>query len=302
MVTAVDRRAIVDYLVQALARSERKACALVAQPRATQRYAATRRDDPELCGRLRDLAQERRRFGYPRLHLLLCREGFEVGRRRVYRIYREQGLKLRSKRRKRGAYVPRGRLPAATGPNERWSMDFVSDQLSDGRTIRVHTIVDEFTKLCPALEVDTSLSGLRVSRTLDRAIELYGKPKLLVMDNGPEFTSKALDQWAYARGVQLHWIAPGKPTQNGYCESFNGKLRDECLNDHYFTSLPDARNKIEAWRVDYNGVRPHTSLNGMTPNEFASRAAGGMPPSPAKTQNQDPETINQPAALSESMD
>ena len=156
-------------------------------------------------------------------------------------------------------------------------MDFVSDQLSDGRTIRVLTIVDEYSKVCPALEVDTSLSGVRVGRALDRAIELYGKPKLIVMDNGPEFTSKALDQWAYSRGVQLHWIAPGKPTQNGFCESFNGRLRDECLNDHYFTGLDDARRKIEAWREDYNRVRPHTSLDGLTPEEFASRG-GGIPP------------------------
>lgn len=275
--TVVDRKAVVDYLVDELGRSERKACVLASQPRATQRYGSIRREDPRLRERLEALAHERRRFGYPRLHMMLRREGFAVGRRRVFRLYQALGLKLRSKRRRHGARAPRGRLPSATTSNERWSMDFVSDQLCDGRTIRVLTIVDEYSKLCPALEIDTSLSGVRVGRTLDRAIELYGKPKLIVMDNGPEFTSKALDQWAYARGVQLHWIAPGKPTQNGFCESFNGRLRDECLNDHYFTSLDDARQKIEAWREDYNRVRPHTSLDGMTPEEFVSRG-GGIPP------------------------
>ncbi|MBM4014037.1 MAG: transposase family protein [Planctomycetes bacterium] len=164
-------------------------------------------------------------------------------------------------------------------------MDFVSDQLMDGRTIRVLTIVDAVSRLAPALEVDTSLSGVRVTRALDRAIAAYGKtPGLLVMDNGPEYTSKALDQWAYARGVQLHWIAPEKPTQNGACESFNRKLRDEYLNEEHFADVPDARRKIEAWRVNYNGARPHTSLNGLTPEEFATRAAraGACPPEQGK--------------------
>jgi putative transposase len=297
VVTVVDRKAVVEYLVDELGRSERRACALTSQPRSTQRYDSTRREDPRLQERLVSLASERRRFGYPRLHIMLRREGFAVGRRRIYRLYRTLGLKLRSKRRRHGAGAPRGRLPASTAPNERWSMDFVSDQLCDGRTIRVLTIVDEYSKLCPALEVDTSLSGVRVARTLDRAIELYGKPKLIVMDNGPEFTSKALDQWAYARGVQLHWIAPGKPTQNGFCESFNGRLRDECLNDHYFTSLDDAREKIETWREDYNRVRPHTSLDGMTPEEFVRRA-GGIPPGAEKDSKTNPITPD----VSESLD
>jgi putative transposase len=232
--------------------------------------------------------------------MMLRREGFAVGRRRVYRLYRERGLHLRGKRRrKRGAHAPRGALPAATAVHERWAMDFVSDQLVDGRTIRVLTIVDAVSKVSPALEVDTSMTGLRVTRVLDRAIELYGKPKLLVMDNGPEFTSKALDQWAYARGVQLHWIAPGKPTQNGHCESFNGKLRDECLNGEHFDDVADARKKIEAWRVDYNGVRPHTTLNGMTPEEFANRTARAGAMAPDQAEDQDP---NQLRDVSESLD
>lgn len=291
---------MVDYLTQELERSERSACALMVQPRATQRYEATRVDDPVLCRRLVELAHERRRFGYPRLHMMLRREGFAVGRRRVYRLYRQHALNLRGKRRrKRGAHVPRGALPPATAVNERWAMDFVSDQLVDGRSIRVLTIVDAVSKRCPALEVDTSMTGQRVTRVLDQAIARHGKPTLLVMDNGPEFTSKALDQWAYERGIKLHWIAPGKPTQNGHCESFNGKLRDECLNEEHFNDVADARRKIEAWRVDYNGVRPHTSLTGMTPDEFANRAAaaGGMPP--AQAEDQDP---NQPRDVSESLD
>ena len=298
--TAVERRAIVDFLTQELARSERSACGLLTQPRATQRYESTRQDDPALCRRLVELAHERRRFGYPRLHMMLRREGFAVGRRRVYRLYRKHGLSLRGRRRrKRGAHVPRGALPGPTAVNDRWAMDFVSDQLVDGRSIRVLTIVDAVSKLCPALEVDTSLTGQRVTRVLDRAIELYGKPKLLVMDNGPEFTSKALDQWAYDRGVKLHWIAPGKPTQNGHCESFNGKLRDECLNEEHFNDVADARRKIEAWRIDYNGVRPHTTLDGMSPDEYASRAAaaGGMPPEQEEDQD-----LHQPRDVSESLD
>jgi putative transposase len=237
VVTPAELRAVVEYLVEAHEMSQRRACGVACQPRATQRYRRQRVEDPQLVTRLRELAHERVRFGYPRLHMLLRREGFAAGRRRVYRLYREGELKLRSKRRKRGARSPRGKLPAVTRPNERWSMDFVSDQLGDGRSIRVHTIVDDYTKICPALEVDVSMSGQRVARTLDRAIERYGKPGLLVMDNGPEFTSKALDQWAYRRGIQLHWIRPGKPTENGYCESFNGKLRDECLNQHHFDGL-----------------------------------------------------------------
>ncbi len=298
--TAVDRRAVVDFLTNELERSERKACGLVAQPRATQRYESTRVDDPALCRRLVELAHERRRFGYPRLRMMLRREGFAAGRRRVYRLYRQHGLNLRGRRRrKRGAHVPRGALPSVTASNDRWAMDFVSDQLVDGRVIRVLTIVDAFNKRCPALEVDTSMTGLRVTRVLDEESELYGTPRLLVMDNGPEFTSKALDQWAYERKVKLHWIAPGKPTQNGHCESFNGKLRDECLNEEHFDDVADARKKIEAWRVDYNGVRPHTSLNGMTPDEFANRAAAAGAMAPDQAEDQDP---NQPRDVSESLD
>jgi putative transposase len=245
-----ERREVVSFMQQEFALSERHACDLVRQPRASHRYKRRRADPPLLSERLIALAQQRPRFGYPRLHVLLRREGFEAGRRRVYRLYREAGLKLRSKRRKRMGRALRGPLSAPGKINERWSMDFIADTLSNGRRIRALTIVDDFSKICPALEVDTSLSGERVTRALDRAIELHGKPGLLVMDNGPEFTSRALDSWAYKRGIALHWIDPGKPVQNAYVESFNGRFRDECLDVHQFATLDDARILIEEWRRD----------------------------------------------------
>jgi putative transposase len=268
----------VSFLRQEFDLSERRACRLLGHARASERYVPTRVDPSELRARLIALAEERRRFGYPRLHTLLRREGFKVNRKLVYRLYREAGLKLRSKRKKGGMSAPRAKQQAATWMNDRWSMDFVSDTLGEGRTIRVLTIVDDYSKLCPAIEVDTSISGQRVSRVLDRAIELHGKPRTIVMDNGPEFTSVALDRWAHARGIALHWIEPGKPTQNAYVESFNGRLRDECLNQHYFENLPDARGLIEAWRQDYNRIRPHMSLGGRSPEDFIAGLAGGMPP------------------------
>ncbi len=224
------------------------------------------------------LAEKRRRFGYPRLHLLLRREGFKISRKLVYRLYRDAGLKLRSKRKKSQISELRRTLVPAEWINDRWSMDFVSDTLADGRPFRTLTIVDDFTKLCPAMEVDTSISGVRVTRVLDRAIELHGTPNMIVVDNGPEFRSKALDAWAKQQGVHLHWIQPGKPTQNAYIESFNGRLRDECLNQHDFVGLDDARALIEGWREDYNELRPHTSLRGQSPNEFIHSLVGRMRP------------------------
>ena len=266
------------FLRNQFALSERRACSILEQPRATQRYVVRRLDPPGLRSRLVELAQLRPLFGYPRLHMLLRREGFAINRKRVYRLYRAEGLKLRSKRRKHGARAPRGPMAAPAQQLERWSLDFVSDRLGDGRTFRALTIVDDFSKLCPAIEVDTSLTGLRVIRALERAIELHGKPKLLVMDNGPEFTCRALDAWAYRVGIALHWIDPGKPVQNAYVESFNGRFRDECLDVHHFTTLDDARGLIEQWREDYNHVRPHTSLGGLPPADFVACLAGGMPP------------------------
>lgn len=257
-----------SYLGVSWTRSERRACGLVGMSRSNARYAARKRDDAHLRERLRQLAAERRRFGYRRLHVLLTREGWVVNHKRVHRIYREEGLCVRRRGRKR---VSRERCPAPAlqGPDQRWALDFVSDALSWGRKIRLLTIVDAFTRESLAIEVDTSLSGVRVARVLDRVIRERGQaPNEIVLDNGPELTSKALDQWAYERGVALRFIEPGKPVQNCFIESFNGRLRDECLNEHWFLSVPDARQVVEEWRIDYNRTRPHSSLENLAPEEF----------------------------------
>ncbi len=286
MVGPAQRREAVSFARQEFGVSERRACQLIKQPRASQRYVHRRREPPHLHERLLALAEQRRRFGYPRLHMLLRREGFTVSRKRVYRLYREAGLKLRTKRKKGWSAELRRPLQSAQWSNERWSMDFVSDTFGDGRSFRALTVVDDFTKLCPALEVDTSISGLRVTRVLERAILLHGKPDVIVTDNGPEFTSHALDAWAKARGIRLHRIDPGKPTQNAYIESFNGRFRDECLNQHHFLGLNDARGLIEGWRSDYNRLRPHTSLGGTSPEEFISSLAGRLRPARLKPHRQ----------------
>jgi len=200
---------------------------------------------------------------------MLRREGWLVNHKRIARIYREEHLQVRTKRRKKmtsGARVP---LPMPAAANERWSMDFVMDATSLGRRVRILAIVDDYTRECLAVEVDTSISGLRVARVLDRLLELRGKPKGITVDNGPEFSGRALDTWAYNNKVRLNFIRPGKPVENAYIESFNGRLRDECLNSHEFGSLQEARGIIEVWREDYNEKRPHGSLDDMTPTEFA---------------------------------
>jgi putative transposase len=278
VVGTAQRRTVVSFVQQEFGLSERRACQLIEQPRASHRYEHRRRTVPRLLERLVALAEKRRRFGYPRLHLLLRREGFQVSRKLVYRLYRDAGLKLRTKRKKSRSAELRRPILDAHWSNDRWSMDFVSDTLGDGRCFRALTIVDDFTKLCPAIEVDTSISGVRVTRVLDRAIQLRGQPQVIVVDNGPEFRSKALDAWAKGRGIHLHWIDPGKPTQNAYIESFNGRFRDECLNQHSFLGLDDARALIEGWRDDYNRIRPHTSLGGASPEEFILSLAGRMRP------------------------
>jgi putative transposase len=247
--------------------SERRACALVGVGRSTCRYRARRPPDLALRERLRILATERRRFGYRRLHVLLRREGQRINLKRIYRLYREEGLTVRRRRRRRR--MPRGTPPARpTRPNERWSLDFVLDVLENGRRVRLLAVVDDFTRACLAIEVDTSIGGHRVVQVLERVIADRGRPTILVMDNGPEFVGRALDRWAYAQGIQLHFIEPGKPNQNAYVEGFNGRLRDECLNEHWFLSPAEARDAVEAWCFDYNGLRPHSSLGNVPPAEF----------------------------------
>ena len=252
--------------------SQRRACSIVGIDPRVYRYRSTRCDDAELRGRLRELSSERRRFGYRRLHLLLRREGFEVNWKRLYRIYREEKLTVRKRGGRKRALGTRTPMAIPQGADQRWSLDFVSDTLSDGRRFRILCIIDDFTRECLATVVDTSLSGARVGRELDRIAETRKAPCMVVSDNGTELTSNAILSWQQDRGVEWHYIAPGKPMQNGFVESFNGRLRDECLNEHLFANLRQASQIIEAWRVDYNHQRPHTSLDGMTPIEYATRS------------------------------
>lgn len=231
---------------QAHGLSERRACWLIGLGRSSCRYQGQPSGNEKLRARLLTLAQERRRFGYRRLTLLLQCEGWGVNHKRVYRLYRAEGLAVRRRKHKRIGGVERRTLATPTGPNQRWSMDFISDALSVGRRFRSLNIVDDFNRECLASEVDTSITGVRVVRVLERLQDERGLPKTLVMDNGPEFAGRALDVWAYRQGVTLHFIQPGKPVQNAYIESFNGKMRDECLNEHWFVSLREARETIEA--------------------------------------------------------
>lgn len=224
--------------------------------------------------RLRELAEQRKRFGSPRLHILLKREGLVVNHKRTERIYREEGLALRRKRRRKGATGVRVVIPSAQRPNEHWSMDFVSDSIVTGRRFRALTVVDNYSRECPVIEVDTSLGGARVVNVLERLSDTRGLPEVITVDNGPEFVGRALDEWAYRRGVKLNFIRPGKPIENAFAESFNGRLRDECLNTNWFINLKEAREIIENWREDYNQVRPHSSLNNLTPAEYAKTMAG----------------------------
>ena len=270
MVTPAARRCVVEFLKEHHHVSERRACKIARLSRSSCRYQAKPTDDTEIRTRLRQLAEQRRKFGAPRLHVLLRREGFLINHKRTERLYREEGLSLRLKRRRKRSSHLRVVLAVPERINQHWSMDFVSDSLHNGRRIRILTVVDDLSKECPVLEVDHSLTGQRVTRVLDRVSLTRGLPDVITVDNGPEFVSKAVDAWAYANGVKLHFIQPGKPTQNAYIESFNGKFRDECLNEHVFTSLHDAQHKIETWRQDYNENRPHRSLNQQTPEEFAA--------------------------------
>ena len=238
--------------------------------RSTARYASVRPPRTAERERLRTLASEKPRWGYRFLHRMLLREGYRHNLKLTYRLYREERLALRRRgRRRRRSSAPRQTIPAPTRANERWSMDFVTDSLADGRRFRCLTIVDDYTRECPAIEVDTSIPSERVIEVLERLGQERGAfPKAIVVDNGPEFISRALDQWAYARGVQLIHIEPGKPVQNAFIESFNGTFRDECLNQNWFVLLREARKTIEMHRVEYNTRRPHSSLGYRTPHEY----------------------------------
>ena len=237
-----------------------------------------RPDERALTIRLRDLAGLRIRYGYRRLTVLLKREGWTVNIKRVYRIYKAEGLEVRTQRRKKRAAVPRVPLPNAEGPSQRWSMDFMADTLVDGRRFRVLTVVDHYDRSCPVLYADHSIGAQKVIAALEDAARKSGSlPQAITVDNGPEFAGKMLDAWAYANGIQLDFTRPGKPTDNGYIESFNGKLRDELLNTEIFFSLKEAREKLEQHRLIYNTERPHSALGYRPPAEYAKRTVANNP-------------------------
>jgi len=279
------RRDLVRGLEVSYRVSQRRACKVLKFNRSTHRYRSVADPLVELGMRLKELAAARVGYGYRRLHILLEREGWRVNHKRLYRLYREEGLAMRRKPpRRRVSCLKRESVRVTKSRNECWSMDFVSDELYDGRRIRVFTLVDNHTRESLCLHVAQRVRGLDVVEQLERVTAERGFPKMIRVDNGPEFISKAVDMWAYWNGVKLDFIRPGKPTDNAFIESFNGRFRQECLNEHWFLSLEDAEEKIEAWRRDYNEHRPHSSLGNIPPAEFA---ASGIPSASAALQPQE---------------
>jgi len=270
MVTPAARREAVALLQKTLEVSERRACTMIGICRMTVRYRSTRPDDGHLRDRMKALAHERRRFGYRRLHILLRREGYVVNHKRLFRLYREERLTVRRRGGRKRAMGTRAPIAIPFAPNDRWSLDFVSDQFLDGRRFRILAVVDDCTRECLTLVADTSLSGIRVARELDRLISERGRPATIVSDNGTELTSNAILTWADERRIGWHYIAPGKPIQNAFVESFNGRLRDELLNETLFRSLPHVSAALESWRHDYNTHRPHSRLAWLTPADYAA--------------------------------
>lgn len=267
----VRKRVLAEYLQKAYKASERRACKTLGFSRSSRRYQSVADRQEFLRIRLKDLAAARVNYGYRRLHILLQREGWQINHKRVYRLYLQEDLTMRTKRPKRRfvSTARRCERPAIHSANVCWSMDFVSDQLADGHWIRVLTIVDNFTRESLGLHVGQSITGHHVAEVLDKLVTHRGKPQRIQVDNGSEFTSKAMDQWAYFNQVKLDFSRRGKPTDNAFIESFNGKFRAECLNQNWFLSQADACDKIEQWRQDYNQNRPHSSLGNLTPEKFA---------------------------------
>jgi len=249
--------------------SERRACQVIHIGRTCYRYQSIRDEQVPLRMRINEIAKVRVRYGYKRIHVLLRREGWLVNHKRIYRIYCEEGLNLRAKKpKRRRSAAQRVQRPSATSVNETWSMDFVTDSLFNGQRFRSLTLVDNFSRKCLAIEVGQHVRGEDLVRVMERIKTTHGTPCYIKVDNGPEFISKELDKWAYENKVILDFSRPGKPVDNAYVESFNGSFRDECLNTNWFLSLEDAREKIEAWRRDYNEWRPHSSLDNLTPNQY----------------------------------
>lgn len=276
------KREAVAYLKETRKASERRACRMLGVQRGLVRYCFRRPPDTALRERMRALAAERRRYGYRRLAIFLWREGFTCNIKKIRRIYREEKLMVKRRKGRKKATGTRQPLPKPDSINQVWSLDFMSDAFTDGRRFRVLGVLDQCSRECLVIAADTSMPGLRVVRELDLLVQERGKPKVIVSDNGPELTSVAVLIWASEQGIDWHYITPGKPQQNGYTESLNDKIRDECLNEHWFGSLAEARKIIENWRQDYNHVRPHSSLGYLTPMEFVAKTAakrsGGMPP------------------------
>jgi putative transposase len=270
MVGPVAKREAVAHLQAVMGLSERRACCIVSADRKMVRYQSRRPPDTELRSQLRELANARRRFGYRRLFVLLRKLGEPSGLNRVYRLYREEGLTVRKRRARRRAVGSRAPILVEARPNARWSLDFVHDQFASGRRFRILNIVDDVTRECLAAIPDTSISGRRVARELTALVNQRGKPGMIVSDNGTEFTCNAMLAWSEENKIDWHFIVPGKPMQNGFCESFNGRMRDELLNETLFFGLDHARTKIAVWADDYNSQRPHSSLGYLTPVEYAA--------------------------------
>lgn len=274
MVKPSRRRPLVEYLCDHYRASERHACRVLHIGRGTYRYKSHHNEWSELRARIREIAQSRVRYGYRKILVLLRREGWQVGKHLVYRLYKEEGLVLKKRPQKRRKAVRhREERFHPTAPDQAWSIDFVADQLQDGRRFRSLTVVDVFTRESVAIEVGQSLRGEDVVRTLNRLKHEGRTPKLLFCDNGSEFAGQAMDLWAYQNGTKIDFSRPGKPTDNAFVESFNGTFRDECLNVHWFETLAEAKQLIESWRSEYNESRPHRALNDRTPSEFASEYA-----------------------------
>jgi len=273
MVTPDAKREAVAHACQLHGVSQRRACEALGADRSSVRYRSVRPDDQDLRDAMKTVASERRRFGYRRIHVMLERQGIGMNLKKLRRLYREEKLQVRKRGGRKRALGTRRPMGVPDGPNQRWSLDFVSDAFTDGRRFRVLAVVDDYSRECLALVADTSLSGLRVARELDQIIACRGQPSTVVSDNGTEFTSMAILRWSQDRQIDWHYIAPGKPMQNGFIESFNGSFRDECLNETLFSSLAEARTRITNWKKDYNQQRPHSSLGNITPNEFAMKMA-----------------------------
>jgi len=270
-VTPDGRRQAVAHLCEPHGVSQRRACCVLQADRSSVRYNSKRIDDAEQREAIKRISKERRRFGYRRINVMLQREGIHMNHKKLRRIYAEEKLQVRRRGGRKRALGTRRPMEVSDRPNQRWSLDFVSDAFTDGRRFRILTVVDDFTKENVLLVPDTSISGLRVTRELDQAFAKRGMPETIVSDNGTEFTSMAILKWVQDNGVDWHYIQPGKPTQNAFIESFNGKLRNEFLNETLFASLHEAREELTKWQDDYNNCRPHSSIGNLTPSEFVEK-------------------------------